>query len=148
MSKINLEAPLKFVRKQEEGNSDLFTRAGLLAAQLNPIQLGLGPEAERTESKRFFLFLYFYFCFLQKYIFDLEIYRNIPRPPRCGAAVAYLQKKDEKNCRQVPGDWSPGSWAAGLPGRPATGRPAFFLQFSPFREIISHMCSFCNFLQK
>ena len=27
------------------------------------------------------------------------------------------------------------------------GRP-YFLQFSPFREIISHMCSFYNFLQK
>jgi hypothetical protein len=31
------------------------------------------------------VFFIFYFCFLQKYIFDLEIYRNIPRPPRCRA---------------------------------------------------------------
>jgi len=32
----------------------------------------------------FFIFLFFYFCFLQKYIFDLEIYRNIPGRPAAG----------------------------------------------------------------
>jgi len=42
-------------------------------------------------------FFIFYFYFLQKYIFDLEIYRNIPRLPGSGAA----------------GTWPPGSWAAG-----------------------------------
>ena len=32
------------------------------------------------------VFLFFYFRFLQKYIFVFEIYRNIFRPPRCWAA--------------------------------------------------------------
>ena len=83
-----------------------------------------------------FLFLYFLFLFLKKYIFDLEIYRNIPRPPCCRAAgtwlpccraaVANLQKKEEKKLRTGP--WEPAARqrAAGLPGRPAAGRPAFF----------------------
>ena len=53
----------------------------------------------------------------------MKIYRNIPRPPRCRAAGtwppgsraagAFPQKKDKKNCRQLPGA-----------GRPAAGRPA------------------------
>ena len=47
---------------------------------------------------RFFYSYIFYFRFLQKkYIFDLEIYRNIPRPSSCRAA----------------GTWPPGSGAAG-----------------------------------
>ena len=32
---------------------------------------------------RFFIFIFFNFVFLQKYIFVLEIYRNIPRLPHC-----------------------------------------------------------------
>ena len=78
----------------------------------------------------------------------MKIYRNIPRqprcraagtwPPGCRAAGAYLQKKRGKQIA----DRSLGT------GRPAAPRPAFFLQFSPFREIISHMCHFSNFLQK
>ena len=34
----------------------------------------------------FFIFLFFISVFYKKYIFYLEIYRNIPRPPRCRAA--------------------------------------------------------------
>ena len=81
----------------------------------------------------FLFFLFFYFCFLQKYIFDLEIYRNIPRPPRCrvagtwppgsGAAGAFLKKIRGENCAQVPEDRSPGSGTAGPLGRPAAGPP-------------------------
>ena len=69
-----------------------------------------------------FLFFIFYFRFLQKYIFDLEIYMNIPRPPRCRAAGtwpprsraagAYLQKKVDKKLRRGP--WRTGRSAAGL----------------------------------
>ena len=70
------------------------------------------------------------------------------RDPAAGRQGLTCKKKTKTNCRQVPGNRPPGSWAAGLPGRPAAGRPDFFLQFSPFREIISHMCPFCNFLQK
>ena len=64
----------------------------------------------------------------------MEIYRNIPRlprcraagtwPPGCRAAGANLQKKKKQNCSQVPRNRPPGSRAAGLPGRPAGGRPA------------------------
>ena len=83
---------------------------------------------------RFFYFFIFYFRFLQNYIFVFEIYRNIPRPPRCRAAGTWpprcraeganLQKKRKTNCGQVPGNRPPGTRAAGLPGRPAGGRPA------------------------
>ena len=81
-----------------------------------------------------FLFLYFYFCFLQKYIFDLEIYRNIPgRPdagrPGPGRPAARRQglerkKKKKKNCRQVPGAGRPAAGRPAPPGRPAAGRAA------------------------
>jgi len=65
-----------------------------------------GPELARerddsvgvkTRNRRFFLFFIFHFHFLQKYIFVFEIYRNIPRPPRCRAA----------------GTWSPRCGVAG-----------------------------------
>ena len=75
---------------------------------------------------RFFYFYIFYFRFLQKYIFDFEIYINISRPPGSRAA----------------GTWPPGSRAAGAnlqkkiqqkiadrslgTGRPAAGRTALF----------------------
>ena len=86
------------------------------------------------EDERGFLFFYFYifvfyknifsisnFRFLQKYIFDLEIYRNTPRcraarswPPGNGAAGAFLKKNfAEKIARRSLGA-----------GRPAAGRPA------------------------
>ena len=48
-----------------------------------------GNSGLRTRQ-RFFYFYIFYFRFLQKYIFDLEIYRNIPRPPGSGVAGAFL----------------------------------------------------------
>ena len=38
-----------------------------------------------------FIFFIFYFYFLQKYIFDLEIYRNILRPLRCRTLAARQQ---------------------------------------------------------
>ena len=44
---------------------------------------------------RFFYFYIFYFRFLQKYIFDLEIYRNIPRqthPFRYGYEVSAIDQ--------------------------------------------------------
>ena len=88
----------------------------------------------RARCLRIFNFYIFYFHFLQKYIFDMEIYRNIPRPPGCRAAGTWppgcraaganLQKKKMWNCGQVLGNRPPGSRAAGLPGRPAGGRPA------------------------
>ena len=70
------------------------------------------------------------------------------RPPCCRAAGTwptgsraagtYLQKNYDKKLQTGP-------W--GLAIRQLGGRP-YFLQFSPFREIISHLCFFCNFLQK
>ena len=71
-----------------------------------------------------FYFYIFQFCFLQKYIFVFEIYRNIPRPPRCRtagtwpprcrAAGVFSAKLFVENLR-------PGPWRT---GRPAAGRPA------------------------
>ena len=65
-----------------------------------------------SSSSRFFYFYIFYFCFLQKYIFELEIYRNIPGrpaagtwPPGCRAVGANLQKKEETKLQ--PGPWEP-----------------------------------------
>ena len=96
--------------------------------------MGLGPMSEDGCLSWFFYFFIFYFRFLQKYIFNLEIYRNIPRPPGSGAAGAFVQKFLRKKLRAGP--WGPvarqrdgrppkppGSGAAG-PGRPAAGRPA------------------------
>ena len=74
-------------------------------------------------KRRFFIFLFFIFVFYKKYIFDLEIYRNIPRPPRCRAAGAFLKKISQKKLHAGPWGRSPGSGATG-PGRPAAGRPA------------------------
>ena len=89
----------------------------------------------------------------------MEIYRNILRPPRCRAAgtwppscraaVAYLQKKEENKLRTCP--WEPAArQLGGRPPRPPGCGAAgiFFLQFSSFCEIFSHMCYFSNFLQK
>ena len=75
--------------------------AGLgLARPTKPAwHIGPGRHANRPpcRAQRFFYFFIFYFHFLQKYIFDMEIYRNIPRPPHCRAA----------------GTWPPGCRAAG-----------------------------------
>ena len=77
------------------------------------------------EEAAVFLFFIFYFRFLQKYIFDLEIYRNIPRPPGSGAAGAFLKKISRSKLRAGP--WGPVArqWG-GRPPRPpgsgATGR--------------------------
>ena len=62
-----------------------------------------GPSAKGQQPSTMafcgsFRFLYFLFPFFKKYIFDLKIYRNIPRPPRCRAA----------------GTWSPRCGVAGL----------------------------------
>ena len=136
-------------------DSENRTRAGC-----TPTGCASPPSAARFSYwppfvKVVFLFFYFLFSFFTKYIFDSEIYKNIPRPPRYRAAGTwppgrgiYEKKFAEKIARRSLGA-----------GRPAAGRPApqaarqlggrlYFLQFSSFREIISHMCPFCNFLQK
>ena len=64
-----------------------------------------------TLPRGFFIFIFFYFRFLQKYISDLEIYRNIPR--QLGGKGLSEKKRRKKIFRQVPGA-----------GRPAAGRPA------------------------
>ena len=71
-----------------------------------------------------FIFYIFVFCFLQKYIFVFEIYRNIPPPPRCraagtwsprcGAAGAFVQKLLRKYL--CAGPWGPVARQRG--GRP------------------------------
>ena len=86
---------------------------------------GVGEPSRRyTLATWFFYFYIFYFHFLQKYIFVFEIYMNIPRPPRCRAAGAYLQKK--RGCGIADRSLGTGSQAAGPQGRPAAGRPEFF----------------------
>ena len=79
-------------------------------------------------------FIFFISVFLQKYIFDLEIYRNIPRPPRCRAARTWSPRCGAAGlfCKNFRGEFalkplndrSPDSGAAGPPGRPAAGRQA------------------------
>ena len=56
-----------------------------------------GTRVRGSSARGFFYFYIFYFCFLQKYIFDFKIYRNILRPPGSRAV----------------GTWPPGSGAAG-----------------------------------
>ena len=41
-------------------------------------------DASTQKSCGFFIFIFFYFRFLQKYIFDLEIYKSIPGRPAAG----------------------------------------------------------------
>ena len=67
-----------------------------------PGHCGLQSNVQPNCCTRFFYFYTFYFRFLQKYIFVFKIYRNIPRPPRCRAAGAYLQNKEEKKLRTGP----------------------------------------------
>ena len=100
--------------------------------------------------------------------------RPAPRDLRAIFSANFFQKCP---CRPAAGRPGPGRPAAGRQGltckkrrkkfadrslgtgRPAAERPApkaarlrggrpYFLQFSPFHKIISHMCLFCNFLQK
>ena len=120
----------------------------------------IGPYLDASIGLRsaFFIFIFFISVFY-KNIFSIwkftEVYPGRPaagRPgpgrPAAGRQGLIRKKKMTKNCRQVPGDRSPGSWAAGpQAARQWDGRP-YFLQFSPFREIISHLCPFCNFLHK
>jgi len=69
------------------------------------------PKSKACYNKRFFIYFIFYFRFLQKYIFDLEIYRNIPWQ-RGGWGISE-KKFAEKISRRSLGA-----------GRPAAGRPA------------------------
>ena len=92
--------------------------------------------SSRSSAARWF-FYFFYFRFLQKYIFDLQIYKNIPRPPRAarqrgGRGISeknFVEKIARRSlgaaARQRGGrpPKPPGSRATG-PGRPAAGRPA------------------------
>ena len=45
-------------------------------------------------------------------------------PPGSRATGVYPQKKDEKNCRHVPGAGRPAAGRPAPPGRLAAGRPA------------------------
>ena len=106
-------------------------------------QLGLGLGANQQGGReRFFIFIFFISVFY-KNIFSIWKFTKVypgrpaagrPGPGRPAAGRGLSEKKDEKNCRQVPGDRSPGSWAAGLPGRPATGQPAFFCILALFAK--------------
>ena len=85
------------------------------------LDLSLTHGLGTTYHPRFFYFYIFYFRFLQKYIFDLEIYRNILRQ-RGDRDLAARQPGGrvypEKKRRQKIADRSLGT------GRPAAGRPA------------------------
>ena len=100
--------------------------------------ISLGPLAGlagtgTTRSVAAAVSLFFYFHFLQKYIFVFEIYKNIPWPsscraagtwsPSCRAAGAFLQKFSWNICAWPLEDRPPGSRAAGSSDRPAAGRP-------------------------
>jgi len=52
-----------------------------------------------TASWRFFNFYIFYFRFLRKYIFDMEIYRNIPGRPAAGRQGLFHKKNTKNNYR-------------------------------------------------
>ena len=103
----------------------------------------------------FFIFFIFYFRFLQKYIFILKIYRNIPPPPRCwaagiwsprcGAAGAFLQKFSWRICTEAPrGPVS--RQRGGRPPRPpgsgatATQRPPALVCFTKNSEKKFSVC--------
>ena len=60
-------------------------------------------SAKYLASRAVFYFYIFYFRFLQKYIFDLEIYRNIP--PGSAAVGAFLKKNSRRKLRAGP--WGP-----------------------------------------
>ena len=71
-----------------------------------------------------------FFRFLQKYIFDLEIYKNIPRQgrpgpgrPATGRQELICKKKSTKNCAEVPGEPAARQRGGG-PWPPACGATA------------------------
>ena len=96
------------------------------------------PYGLELERRGFFIFFIFYFCFLQKYIFIFEIYRNIPRPPSCRAAGIYLQKLSRKNYAPVPGGLVARQRAAGMGGHSGypkiSGRVFRVLRISGFQN--------------
>jgi len=99
--------------------------AKLFAPEINqPRSMDASPRSSVTTMERdgFFYFFIFQFRFLQKYIFVFEIYRNIPRPPRCRAAGAFLRNLSQKICTRVPGGPVVRQRGGRPPGRPAVGR--------------------------
>ena len=90
-------------KKTSLGEKDGPTPCGIAAT--------VRPKSKACYNKRFFIYFIFYFRFLQKYIFDLEIYRNIPWQ-RGGWGISE-KKFAEKISRRSLGA-----------GRPAAGRPA------------------------
>ena len=82
---------------------------------------GAGPG--RPAEGAFFIFQ---FRFLQKYIFIFEIYRNIPRPPRCRAVGAFLLKISRKFCARAPGG-PVARQRGGRPPRPASSSTKLWL---------------------
>ena len=112
--------PVRDAVRDASCDSENRTRAGC-----TPTGCASPPSAARFSYwppfvKVVFLFLYFLFSFFTKYIFDSEIYKNIPRPPRYRAAGTwppgrgiYEKKFAEKIARRSLGA-----------GRPAAGRPA------------------------
>ena len=113
-------------------------------------------SSARATGSAVFLFLYFLFPFFTKIYFQFgNLQKYTPAAPLPGGRdlAAGGRGLPAKKRRKQIADRSLGT------GRPAAGRPAsqaarlrggrhFFLQFIPFREIISHMCPFYNFLQK
>ena len=73
-----------------------------------------------------FLFFYFLFLFFKKYIFDLEIYRNIPGRPAAGRQGLTCKKKDENKLQTGP--WEPAARQLGGPARQRGGR-VYFCKF-------------------
>ena len=105
-------------------------------------------RSDRLLRAVFFIFLFFIFVFYKKYIFDLEIYRNIPRPPGSGAAGAFLKKISRSKLRAGP--WGPvARQRGGRPPRPlgcgATGRNFCNLAlFAKEFHIYAFFVTFCR----
>ena len=129
----------------------LFGRLDRLFSLGSDSAIGLVQPAQAV-----FVFLYFLFLFFTKINFRFgNLQKYIPATPlpggrdlaaRLPAAGGYLQKKDENKLQTGP--WEPAArQLGGRPPRPP-GCGAAGIFFSPFREIISHMCHFSNFLQK
>ena len=79
------------------------------------VQCRAEPTSPTPHECGFFIFIFYKF-FLQKYIFIFEIYRNIPRPPRCRAAGLF--------CKKIRGKFAPGSLKDRPPGSGAAGPQA------------------------
>jgi len=52
----------------------------------------MGFQAEPLDGRGFFIFIFFIFCFLQKYIFIFEIYRNL----QCVSVHACMREMRER----------------------------------------------------